>query len=94
MTMTGEMSREEVTPEAYPLHFAVAESLNGTVHPFDQYQGPFVQTKHGRLWITSEDGWVFRVYNERTDKMSDYWPIFRDNEINKEMAVEHAKEVI
>ena len=40
--MTGEMHPSEVTREAYPLHFAVADALGGTVHPFDQYQGPYV----------------------------------------------------
>ena len=40
--MTGEMHRSEVTPEAYPTHFAIARALGGTVEPFDQYQGPYV----------------------------------------------------
>ena len=40
--MTGEMHPSEVTREAYPLHFAVADALDGTVHPFDHYQGPYV----------------------------------------------------
>lgn len=40
--MTGEMIREDVTPEAYPTHFAIAKALGGTVEPFDQYQGPYV----------------------------------------------------
>jgi len=40
--MTGEMFKEDVTREAYPLHFAIADALGGTVKPFDQYQGPYV----------------------------------------------------
>lgn len=40
--MTGEMHQSEVTREAYPLHFAVADALGGVVHAFDQYQGPYV----------------------------------------------------
>ncbi|KKM74800.1 hypothetical protein LCGC14_1396630 [marine sediment metagenome] len=40
--MTGEMFKSDVTPEAYPIHFAIAEALGGTVQPFDQYQGPYV----------------------------------------------------
>lgn len=40
--MTGEMFKDEVTQESYPVHFAVADSLGGTVEPFDQYQGPYV----------------------------------------------------
>lgn len=40
--MAGEMSAAEVTREAYPLHFAIADSFGGEVKPFDQYQGPYV----------------------------------------------------
>ncbi len=40
--MTGEMYQSDVTREAYPLHFAVADALGGVVNPFDQYQGPYV----------------------------------------------------
>lgn len=36
------MHQSEVTREAYPLHFAVADALAGVVHAFDQYQGPYV----------------------------------------------------
>lgn len=53
--MTGEMSREEVTPEAYPLHFAIADALGGSVHPFDQYQGPFVSAEREKFWLIGED---------------------------------------
>ena len=40
--MTGEMCRSELTAEAYPIHFAIAKALGGSVEPFDQYQGPYV----------------------------------------------------
>lgn len=40
--MTGEMLREDLTREEYPLHFAVADALKGSVEPFDVYQGPYV----------------------------------------------------
>ncbi len=40
--MTGEMHKSEVTREAYPLHFACADAVGGTVEPFDQYQGPYI----------------------------------------------------
>lgn len=40
--MTGEMCKADVTRDAYPLHFALADALGGTVHPFDVYQGPYV----------------------------------------------------
>ncbi len=40
--MTGEMFESDVTREAYPLHFAIADAVKGEVRPFDQYQGPYV----------------------------------------------------
>lgn len=40
--MTGEMTRDMLTPEEYPVHFAAAEALGGTVVPFDVYQGPYI----------------------------------------------------
>ncbi len=40
--MTGEMFKEDVTREAFPLHFAIADALNGHVEPFDVYQGPYI----------------------------------------------------
>lgn len=40
--MAGEMFESEVTREAYPLHFAIADAVKGRVRPFDQYQGPYV----------------------------------------------------
>jgi hypothetical protein len=41
-TATGEMHPSEVTKENWPIHFAIAEALGGTVQPFDQYQGPYI----------------------------------------------------
>jgi hypothetical protein len=38
--MAGEMTTVE--REEWPLHFAVAEAVGGSVKPFDQYQGPYV----------------------------------------------------
>ncbi len=40
--MTGEMYESDLTPDEYPLHFAVARALKGKVRPFDVYQGPYV----------------------------------------------------
>ena len=69
--MTGEMSREEVTREAYPIHFALADELKGTVEPFDQYQGPYVHALQTRFWvIVEENGAECRLYDERNDKQS------------------------
>ena len=40
--MTGEMSASEVTRDNWPVHFAIADALDGEVKPFDHYQGPYV----------------------------------------------------
>ena len=40
--MTGEMYKNDVTREEYPIHFEIADDLGGSVEPFDQYQGPYV----------------------------------------------------
>ncbi len=82
--MTGEMSRSEVTAEAYPLHFAIARAFRGaTVEPFDQYQGPFVHVptrkRHagGRVWVCAEDdsGFGF-VYSDKTERKSEPFPLW------------------
>lgn len=90
--MTGEMSKAEVTRESFPLHFAIADALQGDVHPFDQYQGPFIQTRYGRLWLVSdESGSMCHIYNERTRAESGgFFPDATDAESN---AVECAREV-
>jgi hypothetical protein len=75
--MTGEMSRSEVTPEAYPAHFAIAKAYNGSVEPFDQYQGPYVLVPgYGRLWVQTDDGSELYVYSERFDKRSEPFPMY------------------
>lgn len=72
--MTGEMSAADVTKEAYPLHFAIAEAMNGHVHPFDTYQGPYVLCEGGKLWIV-DSGDAAKVFNERNDRSSEeFWP--------------------
>ena len=40
--MTGEMYKDDVTREEFPVHFAIADAVGGTVEPFDVYQGPYV----------------------------------------------------
>jgi hypothetical protein len=84
--MTGEMSREEVTRENFPLYFAAADMVEGaTVQPFDQYQGPYIHVPgKGRYFLCEEEYW----YGERNDEVSEaiaYWgqeyllsSIFRD----------------
>lgn len=82
--MAGEMTKEEVTKDAYPFHFAVAKSLGGSVKPFDQYQGPYVYAYgFGRFWLNMEDGespycyW----YNDYTGKKSE--PFYAYEETNR-----------
>ena len=70
--MTGEMSKSEVTRDAYPYHFAAADQFDGaTVQPFDTYQGPYVLIpKKGRFFLISEDGIYCQWYSERNDAIS------------------------
>lgn len=75
--MTGEMHQSEVTREAYPIHFAVADTVGGTVHAFDVYQGPYIlvpfrQSHMHRVWVIGEygDHAVCRLYDEVNDKQS------------------------
>lgn len=73
--MTGEMSKADVTSEEYPLHFAVAKALGGTVEPFDVYQGPYVLTPaHERLFLTNNDGVSGCWWNEATSLESAMFP--------------------
>lgn len=86
--MAGEMTQSEVTREAFPPHFAIADEYGGEVKAFDWYQGPYVaigpDVRVGaepyayaprglgivRLWLCSEDGEAFTVYNEANEKQS------------------------
>lgn len=71
--MSGEMTRSEVTEEAYPLHFYVARHLRGTVEPFDQYQGPCIRTKYHNLWLCEVcDGDSFLYWYESSYDMQSY----------------------
>lgn len=93
--MTGEMHHSEVTKDAWPLHFAIAKALKGTVHPFDQYQGPYVLTAGGKFWVTSDDGHLAQVYNEHADKVSaPFSPWHRSNAVNCRRAVQAARQVL
>jgi hypothetical protein len=71
---TGEMSQEELDAsgrQEWPLHYVIADILGGVVHPFDQYQGPYVEfPDEGRLFIYSEDGVEGAVFNEDTKESS------------------------
>lgn len=87
--MTGEMSQSEVTREAYPIHFAIADARQGSVHAFDQYQGPYVRARfrgrYHRLWLIdahpADWGSPFcRIYDETADRQS---PAFHYMDENK-----------
>ena len=78
--MTGEMSRSEVTRTNYPLHFAAARKFKGSVHPFDQYQGPYVFIPgRGRFWLCPNDeGTLWFWVEQNTEKQScDFNPHIR-----------------
>ena len=75
---TGEMSKADVTREAYPIHFAIADAVGGTVEPFDVYQGPYISTDQGKLFITVEEGGMATVWNESTHNESNAF--FYDDE--------------
>jgi hypothetical protein len=94
--MTGEMSQSEVTAEAFPLHFAIAAALNGEVRAFDVYQGPYILTDHvlpNKLWLSSDDGVAWKVYNDTTDKESEPFLLTYDDEIDNANAVLAAESI-
>jgi hypothetical protein len=64
--MTGEMSWIKADGEAgdgfsYPVHAFVARKLRSKLRPFDTYIGPYIAHKRGRIFISSEDGYVGTV---------------------------------
>ena len=80
--MTGEMSREDVSREEFPLYFAIADAVGGTVEPFDVYQGPYISTDKGDLWMVPDDKWPeyeVRIYNQRTEARSFPFNIHQDD---------------
>lgn len=88
--MTGEMSRSEVTREAYPLWFAAADQIDGaTVEPFDHYQGPYVLIPTiGRFFLFADRGYAW--WSERFDCTSQpftsdlfYEPEEEDDAVNE-----------
>ncbi len=91
--MTGEMHKSEVTREAYPLHFAIADRLGGECKPFDQYQGPYVQTQHGKIWVCADDdsGFGF-VYAEHFDAKSESFPLYEKD--SDGLAAMYAEELV
>lgn len=78
--MAGEQSESDVTREEFPVHFAIADKIGGTVRPFDVYQGPYIYTDAAggpaqRLFLSSEtDGFTWYIWNEQTTNRSRHWP--------------------
>jgi hypothetical protein len=78
IVMAGEMSKDDLNKEEYPLHFAVAEKLGGTVEPFDVYQGPYVSLPGRRLFLMPDPEdesfglWYDTVRHEMTDSFRLY----------------------
>jgi hypothetical protein len=75
--MTGEMHQSEVTAENFPLHFAAAKEFNGEVHPFDQYQGPYITIAdrfgggpERRFFLSTDDGVFCCWWDESTGEFS------------------------
>jgi len=59
--MAGEMSwvkanGDDSNGEGWPVHAAVARALRCRLRPWDVYCGPYIQTKHGKLWLSTDDG--------------------------------------
>lgn len=57
--MTGEMTQADLAD--WPLHKKVARALRSRLRPFDQYVGPYIAHKKGRVWISSDDGFAGEV---------------------------------
>lgn len=93
--MTGEMSKADVTPEEFPIHFALAKEFGGTVEPFDVYQGPYVLLPDGtRLFIGCDDGAFGYVWNESTRESSAEFPYCDGGELECLCAIEAARSVV
>lgn len=71
--MTGEMCKADVTRDEFPIHFAIADALGGTVEPFDVYQGPYIRLPGTRLFIGQEDDMPY-VWKEDGQRMHEFWP--------------------
>jgi len=105
--MAGEMNYinpdtgEDDAGQVWHLHLAIAKQLGGTLKPFDQYQGPYVEipTPEGlaKLWVVSEDdGRSCRVVRRLPwhcdDTQSDLFPVW--NEDAEDNAVAAARQVL
>lgn len=101
--MTGEMGcidqdgYDPLNKERWVIHAAVAKAVHGELKPFDVYQGPYIQTAKGALWIQCDPkdeltGIVYRDGGARTrsgDALRRFFPAW-----SEQAAVEAAKRVL
>ena len=94
--MTGEMSRADVTEEAWPVHFAIAREFGGTVRLSDKYQEPYVHIPgKGVVQIHTKDGVFATVYREATKAQVEFCPYYSDDtEMEVELALIAARAVL
>lgn len=64
--MTGEVSwikpnGEDSRGDVYETHARVARALRCKLLPFDAYIGPYIAHKRGKLFLSSEDGFLGTV---------------------------------
>jgi hypothetical protein len=77
--MTGEMhsikqNGHDSNDDHWPIHAAIAKATNGTLRPFDVYQGPYITDGKNRLWVTPNDefpDYECHIYNETNEKLSE-----------------------
>lgn len=82
--MTGEMHSikqdgHDSNGDEWPIHAAIAKALEAELRPFDVYQGPYILTERGRLWLCSKDGYEATIYNSNRDIESE--PFAVDDEL-------------
>ena len=79
--MTGEMgfinqdTGIDSNGDSHPIHLAIAKAVKGDLRPFDVYQGPYIRTAAGDLWLVPADtddfdGYEGRIYNDQTEALS------------------------
>ena len=96
--MTGGMdfidpkTGEDDSGEVWGLHAAVAKAVRGKLKPFDKYQGPYIDLRDATLWLSSGDGIMGQVYDERSEELSLPFPMQVENA--DELAVEAARALL
>lgn len=73
--MTGEMT-SPVDEETWSTHAKIRDLLDGELRPFDKYQGPYIRSDHGKIWLIIRNRRFFAyLYNETNEKQSERLPI-------------------